>query len=57
MMVQSKVNLTLETVLNDVVRGRVLDQYLQATSSASDVDGQLAFSVSVNELSPVTLRA
>ncbi len=54
MMVQSKVNLTLETVLNDVVRGRVLDQYLtKHRLPPSDVDGQLAFSVSVNELSPV----
>ena len=54
MMVQSKVNLTLETVLNDVARGQVLDQYLTKHSlPPSDVDGQLAFSVSVNELSPV----
>jgi ABC-2 type transport system permease protein len=54
MMVQSKVDLTLETVLNDVARGQVLDQYLTRHSlPPSDVDGQLAFSVSVNELSPV----
>src|ERR1022692_504732 len=54
MMVQSKVDLTLETVLNDVARGQVLDQYLTKHSlPPSDVDGQLAFSVSVNELSPV----
>jgi ABC-2 type transport system permease protein len=54
MMVQSKVNLTLETVLNDVARVQVLDQYLTKHSlPPSDVDGQLAFSVSVNELSPV----
>ena len=54
MMVQSKVDLTLETVLNDVARGQVLDQYLTKHSlPPPDVDGQLAFSVSVNELSPV----
>src|SRR5580704_11838967 len=52
--VQSGVDPTLQTVLNDAARGQVLDEYLtQHGLPPSDVDGQLAFSVSVNELSPV----
>jgi ABC-2 type transport system permease protein len=54
MIVQSKVDGTLQTVLNDAARGQVLDQYLTNHNlPPSDVDGQLAFSVSVDELSPV----
>lgn len=50
--VQSTVDPTLETVLNDSARGQVLDQYLtQHRLPPSDVDGQLAFSVSVNAIS------
>jgi ABC-2 type transport system permease protein len=52
--VQSSVDPTLQTVLNDTARGQVLDEYLtQHHLPPSDVDGQLAFSVSVNALSPV----
>ncbi len=52
--VQSSVDPTLQTVLNDTARGQVLDQYLTLHHlPPSDVDGQLAFSVSVNALSPV----
>jgi ABC-2 type transport system permease protein len=52
--VQSSVDPTMQTVLNDVARGRVLDEYLTKHNlPPRDVDGQLAFSVSVNALSPV----
>jgi ABC-2 type transport system permease protein len=52
--VQSTVDLTLETVLNDQERQQVLTDYLtQHNLSPSDVESQLNFSVNVNELSPV----
>jgi ABC-2 type transport system permease protein len=52
--VQSSVDAILQTVLNDTARGRVLDEYLtQHKLPPSDVEGQLAFSVGVNALSPV----
>jgi ABC-2 type transport system permease protein len=52
--VQSAVDPTLETVLNDQTRQQVLSQYLtQHGLPPSDVLGQLNFSVAVNELSPV----
>jgi ABC-2 type transport system permease protein len=52
--VQSSVDPTLETVLNDVAREQVLTQYLtQNNLPPTDVEGQLAFSVNVHELSPV----
>jgi ABC-2 type transport system permease protein len=51
--VQSSVDPTMQTVLNDVARGQVLDQYLMKHNlPPSDVDGQLAFSVNVKALSP-----
>jgi ABC-2 type transport system permease protein len=52
--VQSSVDPTMQTVLNDVARGQVLDEYLTKHNlPPSDVDGQLAFSVNVHALSPV----
>ncbi len=52
--VQSSADPTLETVLNDVAREQVLTQYLtQNNLPPSDVEGQLAFSVNVHEISPV----
>jgi ABC-2 type transport system permease protein len=52
--VQSSVDPTLETVLNDQTRQQVLNEYLtQHDLPPSDVEGQLHFAVSVNELSPV----
>ncbi|MFZ0920780.1 MAG: ABC transporter permease [Candidatus Dormiibacterota bacterium] len=52
--VQSSVDPTLQTVLNDTTRGQVLDEYLAKHNlPPSDVEGQLAFSVGVNALSPV----
>jgi len=52
--VQSAVDPTLETALNDQTRQQVLTQYLtQHDLPPSDVLGQLNFSVAVNELSPV----
>jgi ABC-2 type transport system permease protein len=52
--VQSSVDPTLQTVLNDQARQQVLTEYLtQHGLPPSDVVDQLAFSVSVNELSPV----
>jgi ABC-2 type transport system permease protein len=52
--VQSSVDPTLETVLNDQTRQQVLNEYLtQHDLPPSDVEGQLSFSVGVNELSPV----
>ncbi len=51
--VQSSVDPTMQTVLNDVARGQVLDEYLTKHNlPPSDVDGQLAFSVHVHALSP-----
>ncbi len=50
--VQSAVDPTLETALNDQARQQVLTEYLtQHGLPPSDVLGQLAFSVSVNEVS------
>ena len=52
--VQSTVDPAMQTVLNDVAREQVLTEYLtQHGLPPSDVEGQLAFSVSVIELSPV----
>ncbi len=52
--VQSTVDPTLQTVLNDQTRQQVLTQYLtQHGLPPSGVIDQLAFSVSVNQLSPV----
>ncbi|MFZ0129098.1 MAG: ABC transporter permease [Candidatus Dormiibacterota bacterium] len=52
--VQSTVDPTLLTALNDQTRQQVLSHYLtQHGLPPSDVIDQLAFSVSVNELSPV----
>jgi ABC-2 type transport system permease protein len=52
--VQSTVDPTLQTALNDQARQQVLTEYLtQHSLPPSDVIGQLAFSVGVNELSPV----
>jgi ABC-2 type transport system permease protein len=52
--VQSAVDPTLETALNDQARQQVLTEYLtQHGLSPSDALGQLNFSVTVNELSPV----
>ena len=51
--VQSSVDPTMQTVLNDVARGQVLDEYLTKHNlPPSDVDGQLAFSVNVKALTP-----
>ncbi len=50
--VQSAVDPTLQTVLNDQARQQVLTEYLmQHGLSPSDAVGQLAFSVSVNAIS------
>jgi ABC-2 type transport system permease protein len=52
--VQSTVDPTLQTALNDQTRQQVLTEYLtQQGLPPSGVIGQLAFSVSVQELSPV----
>jgi ABC-2 type transport system permease protein len=52
--VQSTVDPAMQTVLNDVAREQVLTEYLtQHSLPASDVENQLAFSVSVNALSPI----
>jgi ABC-2 type transport system permease protein len=52
--VQSTVDPTLQTVLNDVAREQVLSNYLtQHGLPSSDVEGQLNFSVGFNELAPV----
>jgi ABC-2 type transport system permease protein len=52
--VQSSVDPTLETVLNDQARQQVLSEYLtQHSLPPSAALGQLAFSVGVDELSPV----
>jgi ABC-2 type transport system permease protein len=52
--VQSAIDPILETSLNDQARQQVLTQYLtQHSLPPSDLVGQLAFSVGVNELSPV----
>jgi ABC-2 type transport system permease protein len=52
--VQSAVDPTLETVLNDQTRQEVLTEYLtQHDLPPSDLIGQLNFSVAVDELSPV----
>ena len=52
--VQSAVDPTLQTALNDQARQQVLTEYLtQHGLPPSDVLGQLAFSVSVNEVSLV----
>jgi ABC-2 type transport system permease protein len=52
--VQSAVDPTLQTALNDQTRQQVLTKYLtQHNLAPSDVLGQLNFSVGVNELSPV----
>jgi ABC-2 type transport system permease protein len=52
--VRSSVDPTLQTALNDQARQQVLTQYLiQHRLPPSDVLGQLAFSVSVNEVSLV----
>ena len=54
MTVQSTVDGTLETALNDQTRQQVLTEYLtQHDLPPSDVLGQLNFSVNVHELSPV----
>jgi len=54
MAVQSTVDPTLETALNDQTRQQVLTQYLtQHDLPPSDVLSQLAFSVGIHELSPV----
>jgi ABC-2 type transport system permease protein len=54
MTVQSTVDPILQTALNDQARQQVLTQYLtQHGLPPSDVLGQLAFSVGVNELSPI----
>jgi ABC-2 type transport system permease protein len=54
MAVQSTVDPTLETALNDQTRQQVLTQYLtQHNLPPSDVLGQLNFSVAIDELSPV----
>jgi ABC-2 type transport system permease protein len=52
--VQSTVDPAMQTVLNDVAREQVLTEYLtQHSLPPGDVEGQLAFSVSVNALSPI----
>jgi len=52
--VQSTVDPTMQTVLNDVAREQVLTEYLtQHGLPPGDVEGQLAFSVSVNALAPI----
>ena len=52
--VQSTVDPTMQTVLNDVAREQVLTEYLTAHHlPPSDVEGQLAFSVSVDALTPI----
>jgi ABC-2 type transport system permease protein len=52
--VQSTVDPKMQTVLNDVAREQVLTEYLaQHGLPPGDVEGQLAFSVSVNALSPI----
>ncbi|MGA7987148.1 MAG: ABC transporter permease [Candidatus Dormiibacterota bacterium] len=52
--VQSRVDPTLQTTLNDVAREQVLTQYLtQHALPPGDVERQLNFSVNVNELSPI----
>jgi ABC-2 type transport system permease protein len=52
--VQSAVDPTLQTALNDQTRQQLLTKYLtQHGLAPSDVLGQLNFSVGVNELSPV----
>jgi ABC-2 type transport system permease protein len=52
--VQSAVDPTLETALNDQTRQQVLTEYLaQHGLPPSDVIGQLNFAVNINELSPV----
>jgi ABC-2 type transport system permease protein len=52
--VQSAVDPTLETALNDQARQQVLTEYLtQHGLPPGDVEGQLAFSVGVNALAPI----
>jgi ABC-2 type transport system permease protein len=52
--VQTTVDPTLQTVLNDQTRQQVLTEYLtQHGLAPSDLLGQLNFSVGINELSPV----
>jgi ABC-2 type transport system permease protein len=52
--VQSTVDPTMQTVVNDVAREQVLTEYLtQHSLPPGDVEGRLAFSVSVNALAPI----